>query len=127
MSMTTAQTDQGGDALNRLVNREEVLQICYWYQGEGFGDVYNAAALESFLNCDAEAIDFALKELEADGCLKPVSGPTPGYRFTDKGKKLGGSENLLQPRPSRPRYMHAQTYQRLLREEEAAWQAYASA
>ena len=92
MSMTTAQTDQGGGAMNRLVNREEVLQICYWYQGEGFGDVYNAAALESFLNCDAEAIDFALKELEADGCLKPVSGPTPGYRFTDKGKKLGGSQ-----------------------------------
>ena len=28
MSMTTAQTDQGGDPLNRLVNREEVLQCC---------------------------------------------------------------------------------------------------
>ena len=56
---------------------------------------------------------------------------TPRFRAISRiqrtRKKLGGSENLLQPRPSRPRYMHAQTYQRLLREEEAAWQAYASA
>ena len=92
MNMTTAQTNQGGDALDRLVNREEVLEICYWYQGEGFGDIYNAVALESFLNCDAEAIEFALKELAADGCLQPVSGPTPGYRFTDKGKRQGGRQ-----------------------------------
>ena len=56
---------------------------------------------------------------------------TPRFRAISRiqrtRKKLGGSENLLQPRPSRPRYKHAQTYQRLLREEEAAWQAYASA
>ena len=56
---------------------------------------------------------------------------TPRFRAISRiqrtRKKLGGSENLLQPRPSRPRYMHAQTYQRLLREEEAAWNAYACA
>lgn len=92
MSMTTDQTKQGNDALDHLVNREEVLQICYWYQGEGLGDIYNAAVLNPLLNCDAEAIEFALKELAADGCLNPVSGPTPGYRFTDKGKKQGGRQ-----------------------------------
>jgi len=42
-------------------------------------------------------------------------------------KKMGGSENLLQPRPSRPRYMHALTYARLVRKETEAWQAYACA
>ena len=55
---------------------------------------------------------------------------TPRFRAISRiqraRKKLGGSENLLQPRPSRPRYMHAQTYQRLLREEEAAWNAYSA-
>jgi hypothetical protein len=40
--------------------------------------------------------------------------------------KLGGSSNLMKPRPTRPRYMHASTYQRLIREENEAWQAYAS-
>lgn len=40
--------------------------------------------------------------------------------------KLGGTGNLTQPLPSRPRYMHHRTYQRLVEEETAAWQAYAS-
>ena len=54
---------------------------------------------------------------------------TPRFRAISRiqrtRKKLGGSENLLQPLPSRPRYMHALTYERLLSEEAEAWQAYA--
>ena len=41
-------------------------------------------------------------------------------------KKLGGTGNLMKPLPNRPRYMHVGTYQRLLREEDEAWQAYSS-
>jgi hypothetical protein len=89
MSITPVQSKQTGNALNRLVNREEVLQICYWYQGEGFGDVYSAGILSPFLNCDAEAIDAALQELVAEGRLETASGPMPAYRFTAEGKKQG--------------------------------------
>jgi hypothetical protein len=38
--------------------------------------------------------------------------------------KLGGSSNLTKPLPNRPRYMHHRTYERLVREETTAWQAY---
>ena len=41
--------------------------------------------------------------------------------------KLGGTGNLIQPRPPRPRYMHTRTFERLIRQENEAWQAYASA
>jgi hypothetical protein len=41
-------------------------------------------------------------------------------------RKLGASGDLTQPCPSRPRYMHASTYQRLLKQETEAWQAYAA-
>ena len=41
-------------------------------------------------------------------------------------RKLRGSANLLNSRPDRPRYMHKRTYARLVREEEAAWQAVTS-
>ena len=55
---------------------------------------------------------------------------TPRFRAISRiqrvRKKLGGTGNLMKPRPSRPRYMHARTYQRLLREEDEAWQTYAS-
>ena len=53
---------------------------------------------------------------------------TPRFRAISKvqrvRKKLGGSANLTEQTPSRPRYMHHRTYQRLLREEADAWQAY---
>lgn len=77
-------------ALDRLVNREEILQICYWYQGEGLGDVYNAGLLQPFLNHAEDQIEFVFKELLRDGLLEFVSAPAPGYRLTDSGKKQGG-------------------------------------
>ena len=75
-------------ALQRLVNREEVLQICYWYQGEGFGDRYEAAVLRPFLNCDENAIHTALVELAERGDLEAVTAG--GYRFTTKGRGEAG-------------------------------------
>jgi len=77
-----------GDALARLVNREEVLQICYWYQGEGFGQEYDAALLRPFLNCEVPAIDTALRELETSGALKRREDGR--YRFTDQGRRDAG-------------------------------------
>ena len=54
---------------------------------------------------------------------------TPRFRAISRiqriRKKLGGSANLFDEQPSRPRYMHARTYERLVRKEAEAWQAYA--
>ena len=75
-------------ALQRLVNREEVLQICYWFQGEGFGDQYEATALRAFLNCDLEAVRTALAELADRGALDEVEKGR--YRFTEQGRSEAG-------------------------------------
>ena len=75
------------DALSRLVQREEVLQICYWFQGEGFGERYAPESLRPFLQCDAATIDAALRELAALGHLRDDAG---AYRFTDQGKREAG-------------------------------------
>ena len=79
-----------GTALDRLVNREDVLQICYWFQGEGFGDTYNAMSLSPFLNCQSGAICAALQELVEDGHLEEISDRAENFRFTMEGKKQGG-------------------------------------
>lgn len=79
---------QASDASTRLANREEVLQICYWYQGEGFGDRYSAAALRPFLTCDETAIEVALHELVEQGKLQ-LAG-TDSYHFTDAGRREAG-------------------------------------
>ena len=75
------------DALTRLVNREEVLQLCYWFQGEGFGDRYDAALLRPFLHNDDVAIEVALRELVTSGDLQVDA---VHYRFTDKGRREAG-------------------------------------
>ncbi len=77
------------DALTRLVNREEVLQICYWYQGEGFGEQYDGAVLGPFLQCDAQAIATALHELAARGDLENAAA-AGRYRFTEQGRREAG-------------------------------------
>ena len=77
------------DALTRLVNRDEVLQICYWFKGEGFGERYDPALLRPFLQCDEAAIATALHELVLQGDLQPVAD-VPGYCFTDKGRREAG-------------------------------------
>jgi len=86
---TRAASAPESEALTRLVNREEVLQICYWYQGEGFGERYDAAVLRPFLNCDEAAIAVALRELAERGELQALDGAT-AYGFTDSGKREAG-------------------------------------
>lgn len=84
MSATGIRKHPRDSALERLVDREEVLQICYWYEGEGFGSAFTAAALEPFLNCEAQAIQAAFVDLEARGRMRAADG---GYRFTDDGRE----------------------------------------
>ena len=85
--LTTQQPSQPASALNRMVNREEVLQICFWYQGEGFGEVFSSMQVEPFLNCSGAEIEAAFAELVDQDHLQVV---TKGYQLTDEGKKLAG-------------------------------------
>jgi hypothetical protein len=75
------------DALSRMLQREEVLQICYWFQGEGFGERYAPALLRPFLPCDEATIAAALRELASLGHLRDDDG---AFRFTDQGRREAG-------------------------------------
>ena len=88
MNLTAPARQQS--ALDRMVDREEVLQICYWYQGEGLGEIYSPTLLEPFLNSDSRAIASALLDLEERGMVESVAGPVAGYRLTAAGKTEAG-------------------------------------
>lgn len=88
--MNTPESPRKGSALDRLVSREEVLQICYWYQGEGLGEVYSPKLLSPFLNQPPSEIDASLQELARLGELEAVAPPGAGYRLTPGGKKKAG-------------------------------------
>jgi len=55
-----------------LARREEVLEICYWYRGEGFGTSYSAQSLKSFLPYPEAEIRASLEALVAQGHLVPA-------------------------------------------------------
>ena len=75
-------------ALDNLVNREEILEICYWYKGEGFGDQFTPLSIAPFVNVDPTQIKQAFGELSDSG--KMTLGEDGTYRFTDTGGKEAG-------------------------------------
>jgi hypothetical protein len=74
-------------ALERLRRRDEVLEICFWYRGEGFGEVFTAGALRPFLDAPGEEVERALSELVAGGEMQALAR---GYAFTDAGRRRAG-------------------------------------
>jgi hypothetical protein len=77
----------GNAALDRLKAREEVLQICYWYQGEGFGERLSPAAVMPFLNIDRAVVADIFEALAAEGEFERTDG---GFVFSADGKRRAG-------------------------------------
>ena len=71
-------------ALARLKEREEVLQICYWYEGEGLGPTLDAGAVLPFLSSEPGLVREVFELLVAEGDLAPA---VRGYAFTEQGRR----------------------------------------
>ena len=74
--------------------RDEILQVMYWYQGEGFGSSVTPRDLQTFLTSDEAAINGHLERLVAQGYLQRVDDNSlgnalPRYTFTEYGAKEG--------------------------------------
>lgn len=74
------------DPMARLARREEVLEICYWFKGEGFGEQFSVRSLKPFLPCRETEIADALVDLVGQGHL--VHAGATEYRLTDSGMRL---------------------------------------
>ena len=77
----------GEAALRGIAEREEILEICYWYKGEGFGERFTVAALAPFLAKGQAEIGVIIEALVADGALLRDG---LGYRLSDTGTKAAG-------------------------------------
>ena len=81
--------------LSDLFWRDEILQVMYWYAGEGFGDAVTARDLRTFLTTDEGFINSHLQRLAAEGYLQRVGSAGQGdasmhrYSFTEYGAKEG--------------------------------------
>ncbi|HET7076611.1 MAG TPA: hypothetical protein VFM49_04105 [Chloroflexia bacterium] len=79
-----------GSALDDLAVRDEILQVIYWYQGEGFGTTVAARDLQTFLTLSESTVAAQLERLVTDGYLRRVGQtPAPSYAFTPYGEQEG--------------------------------------
>lgn len=84
--------DQPGDTqpLDQLFWRDEILQVMYWYRGEGFGAAIAARDLQPFLTVDEAFIGSQLERLVAEGYLVREGAAEPvRYGFTASGEREG--------------------------------------
>jgi len=72
------------DALSRLKEREEVLQICYWYEGEKLGPTLDADSVMPFMASDPDLVREVFELLVAEGDLEAAQ---QGYAFTKAGRE----------------------------------------
>lgn len=79
--------DAGDEALERIRRRDELLQVLFWLEGEGFGTEMTVAGVGRFLRWPAAEIRRGLEELVDDGLAD--AGPV-AVRLTDAGRREGG-------------------------------------
>jgi hypothetical protein len=85
MTVSAASSADGAASLARLKEREEVLEICYWYEGEGLGPRLSAEAVLPFMASDPSLVREVFGLLVGDGDLEPHA--EGGFAFTEAGRK----------------------------------------
>lgn len=75
-------------ALRALFWREEILQVLYWIEGEGFAEDIGPQELERFLTLDAGIGLGYLEQLVSDGYLAKTAGEDR-FSLTEMGRSDG--------------------------------------
>lgn len=85
--MSTHPTEPKSPALRSLYWRDEILQVMFWIEGEGFGDDVDPSTLERFLGVGAATLVPYLDRLVDDGYLEPAGAGR--YRLSARGRADG--------------------------------------
>ncbi|MDQ4077292.1 MAG: hypothetical protein M3220_13720, partial [Chloroflexota bacterium] len=82
------------DPLDAIYWRDEILQILYWFRGEGLGEAVTPRDLVIFLETGEELVQQHLERLADEGYVTRHTQGVPGvptrYRLTEWGVKEGG-------------------------------------
>lgn len=78
------------DPVDALRRRDEILQVLYWFHGEGLGDAVTAHDLAPFLVTEVALIQDQLERLADDGYVSMVDSSPARYRLTEWGLTEGG-------------------------------------
>lgn len=77
--------------LDEVYWRDEILQVMYWYRGEGFGENISVTDLQIFLPADTSVLSTQMDRMVIDGYLTCDRESLPHrYAFTPYGASEGG-------------------------------------
>jgi len=82
--------DTTDNPLGDLYWRDEILQILYWFRGEGLGEAVTPQELQVFLDGAEAAIQEHLERLAGEGYVLRLDTLPPRYQLTELGVKEGG-------------------------------------
>ncbi len=75
------------EELRRLFWRDEILQLAFWIEGEGFGELVGISTLVRFMGVAPAVAAAHLEELVDDGYLERSAF---AYRLSIRGRAEGG-------------------------------------
>ncbi len=76
--------------IDELYWRDEILQVMYWYRGEGFGESVTVRDLRTFLPADEHLLTTQMDNMVTEGYLvREDDASPPRYAFTAYGAKEG--------------------------------------
>lgn len=76
--------------LDAIYWRDEILQILFWFRGEGLGEAVQPRDLASFLGAEEEILQHHLERLVVEGYVARQAGGPPRYQLTELGVQEGG-------------------------------------
>lgn len=77
------------DAVDALRQRDEILQVLYWMEGEGLADDVDALRLVPFVGADVAAVGAHLEALRRIGYLERTAVAPDRYRLSVIGRAEG--------------------------------------
>ncbi len=76
--------------LDNIYWRDEILQILFWFRGEGLGETIMPRDLVTFLGAEEALIEHHLLRLADDGYVTRTDGAPVTYQLTPWGVEEGG-------------------------------------
>lgn len=75
---------------NRIARRDEMLELLFWFEGEGMGSSATLPAMARFLVREESMVHEILGDLVTRGLVVEAAGDPPEYLLTDVGRVEAG-------------------------------------
>lgn len=82
-----SQHEGGGDAGRAIAREDELLELLYWFEGEGFGGVATLAGIVRFTTLDEPLVRQTLARLIDRGDVVVDSAGGEEYRLSEPGRR----------------------------------------